>query len=275
MKQGKRRGIGKTSYYPILSKSLRNSRIKIARSFDSRRVLVFATGVFIGVTLALMLHHYQTGSSSPFGDGPNQQSIDIFQYLFHKPIVKTANLISYVNSKYNFSYENWLNKIFGGFSIPLDPDKNRYKVANKSLTLPSIEDEISGFIQGSEAHFLYNTIPVICVVFSPSSSKTITAVTNTWGQHCNEIHFYYSSARQEGVKGSTRRKEDKNNVLIYNDTNNDNEYLKEKVSILNIPEAKSEFALFCRAFHNIWNTYHQSSEVICLKVWMLLEVYSI
>ena len=263
MKQAKRRGVGRSSYYPILSKSLRKTRIKIARSFDSRRVLVFTTGVFIGVTLALMLHHYQTGSTSPFGEGPNQQSIDIFQYFFHKPIVQTAKLVTYANSKYNFSYENWLNQLFGGYSFHIDPDKHRYKLANKSLTLPNSIDEKSGFIQGTEAHFLYNNIPVICVVFSPSSSKTITAVANTWGQHCNEIHFYYSSAKRQGVKLTPRIKEDKNKVLIYNDTNSDNKYVKEKVYVLDMPEAKSEFALFCRAFHNISSIYNKTNQVGC------------
>ena len=54
-------------------------------------------------------------------------------------------------------------------------------------------------------------------------------------------------------------------------------YLKEKVYVLDIPEAKSEFALFCRAFHNIWNIYHIRShdhnQVIRSKLCMLLEDY--
>ena len=137
------------------------------------------------------------------------------------------------------------------------------------ISIPSIKDKISGFIQGSEAHFLYNNIPVICVVFSPSSSQTITSVASTWGQHCNEIFFYYSSSRREGVKGSTRIKDDKNKVLIYNDTNSDNKYVKEKVHVLDMPEAKSEFALFCRAFHNISNIYRKNNKVICLEICLL------
>ena len=257
-----KRSLGKSSYYPILSKSLKTSKRKITRSLDSRRLLVFFVGVFIGVTLALVLHHYQAGSMSSSGSGSSQHSINIFEYLFQKPLAKTSSILNYINAKYNYSYENWLKQMFGGNSVQLNPDSNRYAIENESLTLPNVRDDISGFIVGSEAHFLYKNLPVICVVFSPTSTKSITAVSNTWGQHCNAIHFYYSSARQDGVKGSPKRKRNKDNVLIYNDTNSDNEFLKEKVFVNEIPQAKSEFGLFCRAFHNISKMYTQNNQVI-------------
>ena len=107
---------------------------------------------------------------------------------------------------------------------------------------------------------------MICIVFSPTSSKSITAVSNTWGQHCNSVHFYYSSSRQDGVKASTKRKHNKDNVLIYNDTNSDNEFIKQKVFVNDIYQAKSEFALFCRAFHNIKETYQQDYQVVYEKL---------
>ena len=256
-----RRSVDKSSYYPILSKSLRSSKRKIIRTFDSRRLLVFFIGVFIGVTLALILHHYQSDSNSSSGSGSRQHSINIFEYLFNKPLAKTSNILNYVNAKYNFLYETWLQQTFGGVSQQVDPDEYRYTKRNSTLTLPNIKDDLSGFIVGSEAHFLYKHVPVICIVYSPTSSKSITAVSNTWGQHCNSVHFYYSSSRQDGVKASTKRKHNKDNVLIYNDTNSDNEFIKQKVFVNDIYQAKSEFALFCRAFHNIRETYQQNDQV--------------
>ena len=254
-----RHNIDKSSYYPMISRSLKSSKRKISRSLDSRRLLVFFVGVFIGVTLALLLHHYQSGSTS--SSGSRQHSINIFEYFFDRPLETTSNILNYINAKYNFTYENWLEHMFGGYSIQLDPDKHRYTTKNESLTLPNVKDDISGFIVGSEAHFLYKHLPVICIVFSPTSTKSITAVSNTWGQHCNAVHFYYSSSRHDGVKGSTRRKHNKENVLIYNDTNSDNEFIKQKVFVNDIPQAKSEFALFCRAFHSIQEKYPQNSQV--------------
>ena len=41
----------------------------------------------------------------------------------------------------------------------------------------------------STAHFLYDKIPVVCIVFNPETSKGVTAVVNTWGKHCNEIRY--------------------------------------------------------------------------------------
>ena len=237
------------------------------RTFENRRVIVFSTGVFIGVTLALVLHHYQTGTISATGQVPNNQySVDIFQYFFQKQIAKVSSIPSYTDARYNFAYENWLKKLlFGGYSFRLDPDKHRY-INNSDITYfeKTIHDNMSGFVRGTEAHFLYNEIPVICVVFSPSSSKSISAVANTWGQHCNGLHFYYSSSRSRGVKYSTKRKAnaDNNSFLIFNHTNSQNKLLKEKVYVIDVPEAKSEFSLFCRAFHNIRRIYGYSKQVI-------------
>ena len=262
MKRIKKAHVSNSSYYPILSKSIASSRRRIKNTLNSRHLLVFMVGVFIGVTLALILHHYQSGSMTSSSDGTSQDGVDIFEYFFKKPISKVASMLTYVNAQYNFSYENWLERIFGAHSISLDPDTHRYQVENGTTTLKDSRDETSGFLLGTEAHFLYQKIPVICVVFSPSSSKSISAVVNTWGQHCNSIHFYYSTSRKEGVKTSTKRKRDKKIELIYNDTNIDNKLLKEKVHIVNIPEAKSEFALFCRAFHRIHSIPNQNKEVI-------------
>ena len=187
-----RRGLNKSSYYPILSKSLRSSKRKISRSFDSRRLLIFFIGVFIGVTLALILHHYQSDSTSSYGSGSRQHSINIFEYLFNKPLSETSSIVNYLNAKYNYSYKSWLHQVFGGISQQLDPDKHRYTRKNDTLTIPNVKDDLSGFLVGSEAHFLYKHVPVICIVFSPTSSKSITAVSNTWGQHCNAVHFHNS-----------------------------------------------------------------------------------
>ena len=111
-------------------------------------------------------------------------------------------------------------------------------------------------------YFLYNEIPVICVVFSPSSSKTISAVANTWGQHCNALHFYYSTFRLKSLKGNLKKRgKDADSILIFNHTTSQNKLLKEKVYVTDVPEAKSEFALLCRAFHNIKKMYIYSKQV--------------
>ena len=255
--------MAKTAYYPVLSKSIKNSRLRMMpRLVDSRRVLVFFIGVFIGVTLALMLHHYQSGSSTSSGESSGN-SVDIFQYFFDKSIAKTSDIVSYINAKYNYSYETWLKHIAGGYSVSLNPDNHRFLIHNDTVTIPNIKDAVSGFIEGTEAHFLYNKIPVICVVFSPTSSKSISSVVNTWGQHCNSVHFYYSTSRSDGVrKESTKLKGQKHKFLSYNDTASENKLLKEKVYVINVPEAKSEISLYCRAFHNIFELHRQSQKVI-------------
>ena len=100
MKRVKKADVSKSPYYPILSKSIASSRRKIKSSLNSRHLLVFMVGVFIGVTLALILHHYQSGSMTSSSDGTSQHSVDIFEYFFKKPISKVASILTYANAKY-------------------------------------------------------------------------------------------------------------------------------------------------------------------------------
>ena len=103
-----------------------------------------------------------------------------------------TRFMSYLDgSNYNFRFEKWLYKVFGGVSVNQDPDAYRYTEGGTDRTEPHrpTYSNTSGFILTSQAHFLYGHVPVVCVVFNPESSKNVAAVVNTWGKHCNQVRY--------------------------------------------------------------------------------------
>ena len=80
--------------------------------------------------------------------------------------------------------------------------------------------------------------------------------------HCNALHFYYSTFRLKSLKGNLKKRgKDADSILIFNHTTSQNKLLKEKVYVTDVPEAKSEFALLCRAFHHLRKMYIYSKQV--------------
>jgi len=201
--------------------------------------IVFAIGVLIGVTLAVWVHH-----SSDYRSTVYQPSL--WQYL--SPDKKTSgNTLTYLQGWYDFRYEQWLSRLFGGQPEIQDPDVYRYNNSQKY-------SNVSGFITSSEAHFLYSKVPVVCVVFNPESTKSVSAVVHTWGKHCNEIRFYYTMSRRSSFKPEER-------PVIFNVTSSpvfqNNPHLVGKVRVVDVAKAQSEFGLMCRAFRQVFKHHRK------------------
>jgi len=192
-------------------------------------VVVFAFGVLLGVMLALWLHRRST---------PNLSSL--------WPLAPSSNatnaLTSYATGHYDFGYEKWLSRL-SGFSENQDPDRYRYGPEAAKYS------KVSGFLENSEAHFLYGKVPVVCLIFHPENSKSVSTVVDTWGKHCNEIRFYYSMSRRAQQQKHSEE-------VVYNATASINEMvdrleLIRKVRVVEIPKAQSEFGLICRALRQV------------------------
>ncbi len=94
------------------------------------------------------------------------------------------------------AYAEWLRGL-GLASSAVDPDWGRYGRNDTGS-----KDETSMYL-GSEAAFLYESVPVACLVF-PETEKGAKTVTNTWGRHCNRLFFY--SHKWENETLSVKRK---------------------------------------------------------------------
>lgn len=202
-------------------------------------VTVFAIGVLIGVGLAVTVHHFQDAS---------KYQTSLWQYYL-SPVGSNSNgrnlIKSYLDGVYDFKYENWLSKVYGAFGQPQDPDKYRYSDVGGIEAKPRYSNS-SGFIVTSQAHFLYDKVPVVCIVFNPETSKGVAAVVNTWGKHCNEIRFYLTTRGQSTEK------------VVFNQTeaNIDNPQLLRKVRVLELA-TNSEFALMCRSFRQVFKLHRK------------------
>jgi len=107
--------------------------------------------------------------------------------LFHQAPSEDVDLTKF---SYDFAYEKWLyeNNLY---SSNLDADTNRYK--NRNAT--NAEDVVK---VNTESEFLFNTVKVVCLVFSKDINAT-WAVNNTWANHCNYVRFYHPRLEEKGI----------------------------------------------------------------------------
>ena len=196
--------------------------------------LIFALGFCIGITLAILVHliknpdhvlshfHLVGLSSVPLG---------------HVNIQKT---ISYFEAKYDFAYEKWLSLNYDGAqSVQADPDMRRFttnltemspkflslvksghKSENMSQMIENYVNEKSWNDPRTEAYFLYQTIPVICIVY-PTDSDWTTAIKDTWGRHCNQVKFFSHKFENSTLE-------------------------------IELLKASSEFSLICQSLQSVW-----------------------
>jgi hypothetical protein len=171
--------------------------------------LVFGLGVCIGVTLAILVHFMK----NPDHVLSHFHLVGLSAVPFnHLNVQKT---ISYLEAKYDFSYEKWLSRSFDGAkSVQIDPDLRRYSVNhtdipsqflnlfekdlnnnnendNKSVSqvIDNYVNEKELFDPRTEAYFLSRTIPVVCIVY-PTDLDWARTVRETWGRHCTELRFF-------------------------------------------------------------------------------------
>lgn len=225
--------------YRKLKYSVSNGGV-VRKRWHQDPLTVFAIGVLIGVALAITVHHASDMST---------YQTSLWQYFAPSSGGGTGlkRFISYLDgSNYNFRFEKWLYTVFGGVSVNQDPDAYRYTEGDRTLPHRPTYSNTSGFIVTSQAHFLYGHVPVICVVFNPESSKNVAAVVNTWGKHCNQVRFYFTS--RQGA----------NKKVVFNETMvENNSQLYDKVRVTEVPLAQSEFGLICRAFRQIYKHHRK------------------
>lgn len=130
---------------------------KFKRKFLVDMKFCFCVSFFMGALLAVIVHMYQTHSA--------------------KNTLQDDALLS---RPYDFGYEKWLWSAHEGLSVPYDPDVIRYNMSHL--------DEYS-LNPATEAHFLFNRVPITCIVF-PETSRGADTVLHTWGRHCNKILFF-------------------------------------------------------------------------------------
>ena len=195
--------------------------------------IVFGLGFCIGVSFAVLVHfvkdpehvlsHFHLVGMAPATYG-------------HLSIQKT---LSYFEANYDFAYEKWLSANFNGAqSVQLDPDKRRYSAnetiiskefinilaknvpENISKTIESYVNEKEVLDPRTEAFFLYNKIPVICIVY-PTELDWARAVKDTWGRHCNELNFFSHKIENSSLG-------------------------------IELIKASSEFSLICQSFQKVY-----------------------
>jgi len=122
--------------------------------------ILFVVSFIFGVLFAVLVHFYQL-------------SVELRQQLIPH------------GSTYDYAYESWLHGQ-GVRSVGTDPDKGRYK--NRHFNQTFTEDSLD---PATEAFYLYEKIPVFCVVIDPATADSALAVKNTWGKHCNRQFFFH------------------------------------------------------------------------------------
>lgn len=155
-------------------------------------------------------------------------------------------LVSYEDAAYDFAYERWLRQTRGMASVTIDPDLGRYEKRRAHERENGNDARIL-----TEAEFLSAEVPVVCLVLNPDSPEFVQAVSGTWGQHCNDLFFFYAPSRVSSSFAAF---------------NSSKRSMSRPKALWPVPEASSEFGLLCRAFlilKKLFNKGRLSSKKVC------------